>query len=345
MDPALGRLVLDPSCRDELGRFNDSDPAALEAGPGGRAWCSEDNAAFLKLVNQLGFAIAPSAMHSARTTGYGGIDVTLEAQYTKISSDESYWKLGTQGPVDPSSGTPAKINNDPAGVLQLYSVRLRKGFGFGLEIAGQVGFLPKTSILSGGADIRLSLLEGFRTGIPGFIPDFAAGGGVRTITGTPELQLTVASFDLQISKPIPIQGMSVVTPWIGLQQLWMFGNSGTIDLTPGTNAQAYCGYAGSNVPGNPDPRKTYFDGQPICTNPSPSAARDFNNNIVFDDVELERRRLLIGVGYRYELVKAGAQFITDLTSPADAQNSDSDAATLKGEARQWTLVLDLGAAF
>jgi hypothetical protein len=345
MDPALGRLVLDPSCRDELGRINDSDFAALEAGPGGRAWCAADDVAFKRLVNQLAFAIAPTAMHSARTTGYGGFDLAIEAAYTKISSNKSYWKLGTQGPTDPSSGKPATRNDEVPGLMQLYSVRLRKGFGFGLEIAGAVGFLPKTSILSGGADVRVSILEGFRTGIPGYIPDFAAGGGVRTITGTPELQLTVASFDMQISKPIPIQGMSVITPWIGFQQLWIFGNSGSIDLTPGTDAQAYCGYAGNNVPGNPDPNKTYFDGQAICTNPSPFAARDFNNNVVFDDVQLERRRLLIGAGYRYEMVKAGAEFITDLASPSDAQNSSKDSDDLEGEARQWALVLELGAAF
>jgi hypothetical protein len=345
MDPALGRLVLDPACRDDAGRFVDTDPAGLEAGPGGRAWCAPDQVAFKRLINQYGFAIAPTAMHSARTTGFGGFDVTIEAAYSKISSDESYWKRGTQGPVDASSGERATSNENPAGMLQVYSLRFRRGFGFGLELAGTVGFLPKTSLLSGGADLRLSLLEGFRTGIPGYLPDVAVGGGVRTISGTPEFQLTVAALDVQVSKPIPLFGMSVLTPWIGLQQLWIFGNSGNIDLTPGTDAQAYCGYAGSNVPGNPDPNKNYFDGKPICTNPSPGAARDFNNEVVFDDVTLERRRLLLGVGYRYELLKAGVELITDLSSPADAQSDDEDAEALAGEARQWALVFELGAAF
>jgi hypothetical protein len=345
MDPALERLVLDSACRDEVGHFVDSDPAGLEAGPGQRAWCAEDNAAFKRLVSQLGFALAPTAMHSARTTGFGGIDVTMEAAYTKISGGARYWKLGTQGERDPNTDKPATSNADPSGVLSLYSVRLRKGFGFGFEIAGSVGFLTKTSILSGGADMRLSVLEGFRTGLPGYVPDLAAGGGVRTITGTPQLQLTVASFDIQISKPIPLQGFSVLTPWIGVQQLWIFGNSGNIDLTPATDAQAYCGYAGPNVPGNPDPNKNYFDGQPVCTNPSPGAARDFNNTVVFDDVTLERRRLLLGVGYRWEMIKGGVEFITDLSSPASAQSDTEDEADLEGEARQWTLVLELGAAF
>jgi hypothetical protein len=235
-------------------------------------------------------------------------------------------------------------NNSPQSLLQLYSVKIRKGFGFGLELAGMVGFMPKTSLIGGGADVRMSLLEGFRHGILGIFPDVAVGGGVRTITGTPELQLTIASLDAQISKPLPIQDSSVLTPWIGYQHLWIFGDSGIVDLTPGTNAQQYCGYAGNNVPGargaKGDP-----DGQPICTASGNNPQADFNNNAVFSAARLKRHRLLVGMNYRYEMVMVGAQFITDLTSPSDAQTTDKDKADLKGEERQWTLALELGAAF
>ena len=212
-----------------------------------------------------------------------------------------------------------------------------------------VGFMPKTSLIGGGADVRLALLEGFRTGLVGILPDVAVGGGVRTITGTSQLQLTIASVDAQISKPLAIADSSILTPWIGYQHLWMFGDSGLVDLTPGTNAQGYCGYAGSNVPGNPDPNKVsdpqVYDGQPICTAGGPNAHIDFNNNAVFDNVRLERHRLLVGATYRYEMVMVGAEFMTDLTAPADAQSSDKDKADLKDEDRQWTIGVELGAAF
>jgi hypothetical protein len=66
---------------------------------------------------------------------------------------------------------------------------------------------------------------------------------------------------------------------------------------------------------------------------------------VFDRVRFERQRLLIGVNYRYEVVMAGAQFITDLVPPADAQNNESDKQLLEDEDRQWSIVLELGAAF
>jgi hypothetical protein len=219
--------------------------------------------------------------------------------------------------------------------------------------------MPKTSIVSGGADVRLSLLEGFRSGIPGILPDIAAGGGVRTITGTPQMQLSIAAFDVQVSKPLPIADSSILTPWVGFQYLWIFGDSGLVDLTPSTDAINYCNFAGPNVPGNRDPSKAVVDGQPVCRGGSPL---DFNNNVVFDKARLERQRLLFGANYRYEMVMFGIEFITDIVDPADAQSGDDkttvlvpggggqtveqdDEETLKDEDRQWTIVLELGAMF
>ena len=306
MDPALERLVSNPGCTksgpgDAPGQWNDMPDAMGVSHP-----CAPDNVAFKRLISQYAFALAPTAMHSARTTGYGGFHLSLQADYTGISSDKSYWKLGTQGSTDPSSHRASTFNGSPQSLLQLYSLKFRKSFGFGLEVTGIVGFMPKTSIISGGADVRMSLLEGFRTGIGGILPDVALGGGVRSITGTPQFQLTVAALDAQISKPLPIQDSQVLTPYVGYQYLWIFGDSGLIDLTPGTDALRYCNYAGQNVPGNPDPNKPGVnDGQPICKGGSPL---DFNNNAVFKAVRLERHRLIFGLNYRYEMVMLGGQF-------------------------------------
>lgn len=344
MDPALERLVQDPQCHDQLGRWND-DPATLLAvkQSTGREWCTPDNVAFKRLVNQFGFVFAPSAMHSARTTGFGGFHFSIEAAYTDIDEGQSYWKLGTQGPIDASSKKASIINEDPQSILQLYSVKVRKSFGFGLELTGTAGFMPKSSLMSGGADLRLSLLEGFRHGIPGIFPDVALGSGVRTVTGTPELRLTVLGVDGQISKPLPIADSAVITPWIGYQYLWIFADSGLIDLTPGTDAIGYCNFTGPNVPGNPDPNKPgVYDGQPVCNGGS---RLDFNNNAVFDDARLERQRLLLGVNYRYEMLMVGGQFTMDLVDPADAQNSRADEQALEGQPRQWTIALEAGAMF
>jgi hypothetical protein len=353
MDPALERLagvvdsqkVFHATRACNAGGYWDDTPNPSWGPPvqkGVSVSCSPDNVSFKKLISQYAFALAPTAMHSARTTGYGGFHLSLESDFTSISSGKDYWKLGTQGPTDPSSHRSSTINNSPQSLLQLYSLKFRKSFGFGLEITGLVGFMPKTSILSGGADVRMSLLEGFRTGIGGVLPDIAVGGGVRTITGTPQFQLTIASLDAQISKPLPIQDSQVLTPYIGYQYLWIFGDSGLIDLTPGTDALRYCNYTGQNVPGMGDADLQKNTGQPVCNGGSPL---DFNNNVVFQAARLERHRIIFGLNYRYEMVMLGGQFLIDAVPPADAQTKAQDKADLKGEDRQWTMSFELGAMF
>lgn len=375
MNPALGRLVLDHRCNAEnvgdgtngsyflapnptnVGRFNDRQALLNQlARTTGRGSCAPDNAAFKRLINQWGFIVAPNANHSARTTGFGGFHFSIEGMYTKIDDGSDYWRLGSRGSRDPSNNQASVYNTGPPSVVQLYSVKARKSFGFGLELMTTVGFVPDSTILTGGADVRMSLLEGFRTGAMGILPDVAVGGGIRTITGTPEFQLTTVGLDVQISKPLTIASESVLTPFIGYQYLWIFGDSGLIDMTPATDPVGYCGFSGTNVPGNPDPNSSTYDGQPVCASGSPI---DFNNNVVFDNARLERQRMMFGLNYRYEMVMVGTEFITDIINPADAQVGKdsiqviengkvkqlSDKDVLSGQPRQWSFVLELGTMF
>ncbi|MBN2194065.1 MAG: hypothetical protein JW751_14715 [Polyangiaceae bacterium] len=354
MDPSVERLVVN---REEcLGEDGQSATGAR---------CVRDDAAFKRLINQYGFAVAPSAMHSARTTGFGGFHLSIEGQYSKIDDGAEYLELGTRGRSDGSTNEASLSNDSPDPILQLYSLKVRKSFGFGLEITGAIGFVPQTELAVGGADVRLSLLEGFRApDWPGFLPDVAFGGGVRTITGTNAFQLTVASLDTQLSKPFAIASSSIITPWIGYQYLWIFGDSGLVDMTPGTDPIGYCNYAGDNVPGNPDPNKTttegefLYDGQPNCLGGS---REDFNNNTVFDAARFERQRLIFGVSYRFEMVSLGLEFLTDIIPPADAQvgggettihdstgaeiDEVSDSELLADEKSQWAFIVELGATF
>lgn len=331
MDPALERLVLNPGCRTQLGAI---DPAG--------APCEPDQAAFTRLVSQFGFAFAPTALYPARTTGLGGFRLSLEGAFTKIDSDAAYWKDGTRGPSEPSLSTASIRNEEPASLLQLYSLRLQKGLGNGVELSGQFGFMPRTSFLSGGADIRWAILEGFRTGTMGYIPDVSVGGGARTTTGSAQMRITVASADVRLSKPITIRDEAVVTPWLGFQYLWIFGESGVVDLTPATNAAEYCDQQGTNLPGDPNaPPGAPRDGQPVCA----GSPLDFENFARFDTVQLKRPRIAVGGNYRYELLSVSAQFLMDVVRPSTAQSGRADRDALRGTPRQWSLVLDAGLHF
>ena len=157
---------------------------------------------------------------------------------------------------------------------------------------------------------------------------------------------------MQISKPIPVANSSIITPWVGYQYVWIFGDSGLVDLTPATDPLGYCNYAGDNIPGNWDSDKTYtsagldgdplYDGQPVCVG---GCREDFNNNVVFHNARFERQRLIFGANYRYEMVMVGMEFITDIVNPGDAQSRADMKAALKNEKRQWTIALELGTIF
>ncbi|APR79391.1 Hypothetical protein A7982_04738 [Minicystis rosea] len=338
MDPALARLVTNKGCR------------TVGAGGGvyynpqsGFTPCSLDNAAFAKLVAQYGVAIAPTAMHSARTTGYGGFELAIEGAYSTIDNKADYWINGTQGPQEPTTKNFSVRNKEPPGMMQLYTFKIRKGFPFGIELTGNFGYLAQTSIYTLGADVRWSLFEGFRTGIPAIFPELSVGGSVRTITGTDQFQLTVVGVDGQLSKPIPIAGTTVLTPWIGYQFLRIFGDSGLIDLTPNTDAVNTCGFSGTNTPANKDPSKTYADGQPVCAKNGSSA--DFNNTAVFAPARLNRHRIVAGLQLRVQMVMFGGQFMYDVVDPGDANKPSSGENIYKDVKRQMTLAFDLGAVF
>jgi hypothetical protein len=358
MDPALARLVTGDGCRTS------GSQGGLYYNPSsGYARCGTDDAAFAKLIGQWGYALAPTVMRPARSTGYGGFDLAFEGAYTNIDSGASYWQLGTQGKVDPTTKYASIRNTAPDDFLQVYSLKTRYGFAplslplgiLGVELGTKIGFMANTNIGTLGADVRIALLEGFRKGIPAIFPDIAAGGSVTTITGNPEFQLTVAGVDGQISKSIPIGGTVVVTPYVGYSWIRIFGDSGLIDLTPNTDALNYCGYQGGNTTATPDPSKNYHDGQPVCAG---GTSADFNNTAVFDPVRMTRHRIDAGLQFRFQMVRIGAHFVTDIINPEEANkgstitrftpdpNDDPNATVTEnkfmGMPKQYTLAFDVG---
>lgn len=344
MDPTPERLVDQPS-----GLPAGATCQSVAANPGAIAAqglrpqdfpCRPNNQAFANVVSELGFAIAPSAFYPARTTGVGGFQVSVEASYTRISADRSvpgspgplkYWQLGTRGPHDPGSKQNSIVNSSPDSLLQVYAIKARKGLPLGFELAGSFGYVANTTLWVFGGDIRWSMLEGFRTGPLGYLPDISLGGGVRTVTGTSRFYLTTLGIDVRASKPIALQDSSQLIPAIGFQRLMIFGDSNVVDATPNVDAAAQCGYAGL------DPTT----GAPSCRNKLPNgndANADYSNNMSFNRVRVHRNRALLALNYRYEIVWLGSQLAFDLTDPKDENPG------IVGS-RQWTLSFEGGVHF
>jgi hypothetical protein len=344
MDPTPERLVAQPAnlppgqtCQSVA-----ANPGALVAA-GLRPQdypCRPDNASFKNMISELGFAIAPNAFYPARTTGIGGFAVSLEASYTRISPDRTadatggrtpYWHLGTQGSQDPNTKQLSGANDSPDSIIQIYSVNVRKGLPLGFEIAGSVGTIANTSLWTYGGDVRWSLLEGFRTGALGVLPDVSLGGGVRTLASTSRFYLTTVSFDVKASKAFTLQDSAQIIPSVGYQRVVIFGDSNVVDSTPNVDALGACGSDG------PDP----VTGSPRCRNKLPNGAEnnvDFANSFTFQKVRVHRNRALLGLHYRYEILWLGSQIAFDLTDPKD------ENPFLVG-GRQWTLSFEAGAFF
>ena len=345
MDPTPERLVNQPpnlpagqTCQSVA-----ANPAGLvNAGirPQDLA-CRPNNLAFANFISELGFAVAPSAFYPARTTGIGGFQVSIEASFTGVYADRSvdasngsrlqYWHLGTRGTEDASTKQASIVNSTPDGVLQLYSLKARKGLPFGFELAGSLGYIANTTLWVGGGDIRWSMLEGFRTGVLGFLPDISLGAGVRTVTGTSRFYLTTVGIDVRASKPITLADTSQIIPQIGVQRLFIYGDSNVVDATPNVDAVGQCGFSGL------DPST----GAPSCRNKLPNGAdanSDFANNFTFDKVRIQRTRAMVALNYRYEIVWLGSQIAFDLTDPKD------ENPQLVGS-RQWTLSIEGGVHF
>jgi hypothetical protein len=348
MDPAPERLFLPPS------RPIDTSCQSIAANP--QAFidshaglvpndfpCQPNNVAWANLMSELGYAIAPSAFHPARTTGLGGFALSLEASFAHInasavdSTNTKYWHAGTEGPVDPGNHLSSVVNNNPDSLLQIYSVKARKGLPYGFEIAGVLGYVANTSLWLGGGDLHWALLEGYRTGVLGYLPDLAIGGGVRTLGGSPKFFLTTVGLDAQVSKPFTLADSAVLTPYVGAQRLIIFADSTIVDLTPNVDPLRQCGYGGQNPQ----------DGSPLCANTLKTSTgqliqnnSDFNNNVTFHRARIHRWRGIAGITYRYEILYLAGQFAMDLEDPS-AENADLGISG----AKQWTVSLEAGVFF
>jgi len=340
MDPATERLVLQPSGMGpgQTCQSIAANPASAPGGAPSNFPCAPNNVAFANLISELGFAMSPNAFHPARTTGFGGFALSVEASYTKINSDATdstgtqYWHQGTRGATDPNTKAFSTTNNAPDSILQVYALKARKGLPLGFEVTPVLGILANSSLWMLGADVRWAPFEGFRTGAGGILPDISVGGGVRTVLGSDRFSLTTVGLDAQLSKPIAIADTVQLTPYVGFQRLWVFGDSAVVDSTPNVDAVQQCGYQGPNA----------STGQPVCANKLPNGAdnnSDFNNNVVFNKVRTERNRGIVGLDFKYEMIFLAGQFLIDLTDPT-AENQQFLQPT-----RQWTLSFEAGLYF
>jgi hypothetical protein len=278
-----------------------------------------ENLELRALASQLGVVLAPHLLSPADTLGYAGFQFDVDVSQTTVDIKQPYWRV-LAGSPDPSGMNRVAHG---AGALRTVGVFARKGLPL-FELGGGAVHLVDSTIWTAQAYGKLGIHEGYHQ-LP--IPSVAVRGAVSRMMNQRELDLTIASFDVVVSKHFGIAGTWQLDPFVGWNLLLIFPRSEVIDATPEI-----------------DPLR---EGNQM----------DASNNFVFkDQAEIYRNRLLIGAKARYSIVQLTAEAQLALAgssvddSPGTSDPCEARSTTTRCDARdtaaaQTTLSLSVGIDF
>jgi len=176
------------------------------------------NLEFRALASQLGVALAPHLLTPADTIGFGGFQLSVDYTTTTIDANAPYWR--------------ARQDATASDMLSTIGLFARKGMWFpvpSFEVGVGAVHLVDSKIWTGQLYAKLGLHEGYRS-LP--IPSVAVRGAVSRMMSQRELDLTVASLDVTISKHFGIGGTWRFDPYAGWNLLMIIPRSEVIDPTP-----------------------------------------------------------------------------------------------------------------
>jgi hypothetical protein len=239
------------------------------------------NLEYRSLVSELGVVLAPRLMSPSDTVGFGGFQFSADVSYTSISADESWWRVR-----DGSDST-----------LQTIGLFGRKGMWFpvpSMEVGAGVVHLTDSNLWTAQTYAKLGLHEGYHD-LP--VPSVAVRGAVARMMGSKEIDLTVASLDVSVSKLIGIGGTWGFEPYGGWNLLIIVPRSEVLDATP-----------------NVDPL-------------DPGNEMDSNLTFVFkDQTDIFRHRFFLGAKMQYYVfdLTLEANFALKGSSVDDRSGTDVD---------------------
>ena len=309
-------------------RLDASSPEAAAAPAGacqGGAYCA-DIPRYRALMYELGGAVSPLTLQPAHTLGPRHFYVGVAGTVANVDADARHWQLGTEGGA---SSTLADGNASPDSVVATYMIMFRQGLPLGFQFGAEVGHVARSNLWAWGIDVQWAILEGYRDGPLGFLPDVALRVAVHALTGDRDFSLSIPSAELILSKPLRMGANASLTPILGAQLSWILARSEAVDLSPDTPAVGDSGC----TPTAPGPGT--FPGGGCTGDPNELA-----DNLLFPRATARRLRGSAGLQLRYRawMVTAAVQF--DLTD-ADALGNDVPAEV----ARQWSAQLGTGLSY
>ncbi len=241
---------------------------------------------FRSLMSELGMVLSPGIVTPADTLGFAGFQVSVELGLTRINNNEAHWD-GVRG-VSPQN----RLSSRPDPWLTTIGMFVRKGIWLPLpsmEVGAGFVHLLQSQMIAYQAYAKLALLEGFQHWP---LPSVAARAGVSHLTGTDQVRLDVANFDVLASKAIGIGGTFRLEPFGGWSYVIMKAKSGVLDATPGCD-----GFLSSSG----------MDGGAYCGATLPDG--DLSANFQFrDQSAILRQRFFAGLKLKFAAVFAAAQY-------------------------------------
>jgi len=258
---ALSTVALGASSRVAAADDNDLVLSRLGTISGNSVVGSNIN--FRSLASELGVVMAPRLLEPADTLGFGGFHFSADVAFTSISSDAAYWNAIEE----PNDGTMATTG-----------LFVKKGMWLPLpsfEVGIGAVHLGSSHLWASQGYVKFALQEGYHD-LP--LPSVAVRGAASRMMGSEQIDLTVASVDVVVSKDFGIAGLFRASPYVGWNWLIIVPRSEVIDKTP-------------NIDSRDDPT-------------------DANMNFVFGDQDdIIRQRILLGTKLKY--------YIFTLTLEAD----------------------------
>lgn len=240
---------------------------------------------FRELSSALGVVLAPHLLTPADTLGFSGFQFTVDYATTQVDTNGAYWRALESGQAPAS--------------MRTVGFFARKGMWLPLpsfEVGAGAIHLLDSHMWAANLYAKFALHEGYHD-LP--IPSLAVRGAVSRVMTQQELDMTVASIDVAISKHFGIGGTWRFDPFVGGNVLMIVTRSEVIDSTPNVD---------STQPGN--------------------QMDTFNNFVFKDQNNIIRDRVFFGAKFQYYVFQFTAEVIFALAgSSADAQSGVTATCT------------------
>ena len=187
------------------------------------------NLEFRSLASQLGVVLAPQLLAPADTLGFGGFHFALVGTTTTVDGNASYWRA-LAGSPDPSGTGGMRPGPSRMSTVGFFA---SKGMWFPLpsfELGGGAVHLIDSSTWAAQFSAKFAIHEGYHD-LP--LPSIAVRGAVSRMMNQRQLDLTVPSADVVLSKHIGVAGTWSIDPFAGWNLLMIVPRSEVIDATPG----------------------------------------------------------------------------------------------------------------